>query len=255
MSKVRTARGAFTLIELLVVIAIISLLAAILFPVFARARENARKTSCANSIKQLTLAALQYTQDFDERWWQMRDPNNLLIAGDATSGKPFMWGVILQPYIKSGQIIRCPSAQRPIVSYTCNMTLPNFSAGTSLAEIPLAAQTPAFADAIGVTSQTTNALDRSPLFFMANGNIYGRIVNGAPYKWNNNREALVDADRHVEGAMYSFVDGHVKWMRPRGVVSGWFTAFTPKPEDLLQPPSYNMDYDHDGTLGTLANYD
>src|SRR5215211_7611666 len=108
----------FTLIELLVVIAIIALLAAILFPVFGRARENARKTSCANNIKQLTLAALQYTQDYDERWWQMRDPTN--------GARAFEWGEILQPYIKSGQVIQCPSAAQPIVSYTCNMYLPNF---------------------------------------------------------------------------------------------------------------------------------
>ena len=63
----RTTRG-FTLIELLVVIAIISVLAAILFPVFARARENARRTSCLSNLKQIGLAFLQYTQDYDEAY-------------------------------------------------------------------------------------------------------------------------------------------------------------------------------------------
>ena len=62
-----TRRG-FTLIELLVVIAIIAILAAILFPVFAKAREKARQTSCLNNVKQLTLAMMQYAQDHDERW-------------------------------------------------------------------------------------------------------------------------------------------------------------------------------------------
>ena len=62
------ARRGFTLIELLVVIAIIAILAAILFPVFARARENARRTSCVSNVKQFSLALMQYTQDYDERY-------------------------------------------------------------------------------------------------------------------------------------------------------------------------------------------
>jgi prepilin-type N-terminal cleavage/methylation domain-containing protein/prepilin-type processing-associated H-X9-DG protein len=240
--RAKSSRHGFTLIELLVVIAIIALL------------ENARKSSCANSIKQLALAAMQYTQDFDEQWWQMRDPNNLLIPGDATSGRPFLWGQILQPYVKSGQVLRCPSAAQPIVSYTCNMYLPNFSAGRALSDIAKPAQTPAFTDAVGVTSLTTNPLDRSPLFFMQDGNIYGRFVSGSPYIYGNNRQALADADRHLDGANYSFVDGHVKWMRPRSVPASWFTAFTPQTSDLLQPPSLNMDYNGDGNVGTATSY-
>ena len=64
----RQKQGAFTLIELLVVIAIISILAAILFPVFARARENARRTSCMNNLKQMGLGVMQYVQDYDEKY-------------------------------------------------------------------------------------------------------------------------------------------------------------------------------------------
>ncbi|HEX2998963.1 MAG TPA: prepilin-type N-terminal cleavage/methylation domain-containing protein, partial [Armatimonadota bacterium] len=63
-----TRRNGFTLIELLVVIAIIAILAAILFPVFARARENARKANCLSNCKQIATAFIQYTQDYDERW-------------------------------------------------------------------------------------------------------------------------------------------------------------------------------------------
>ena len=103
------SKGAFTLIELLVVIAIIALLAAILFPVFARARENARKSSCANNLKQIGVGLAQYTQDYDERYmasgdsgWHGEDP------GDGTVQNA-SWRQKLFPYTKSTQIFRCPS--------------------------------------------------------------------------------------------------------------------------------------------------
>src|SRR5437868_10414893 len=90
----------FTLIELLVVIAIIALLAAILFPVFSRARENARKSSCANNLKQIGVGMAQYTQDYDEQ---------LVPCRNTSANNPTVWHFLLQPYIKSTQAFKCPS--------------------------------------------------------------------------------------------------------------------------------------------------
>ena len=125
----RRTRGAFTLIELLVVIAIIAILAAILFPVFAQAREKARQTSCLSNMKQMGTATIMYTQDYDESFYAHRYNCD---GGDGTGGakvtcaqytsgaadgsaldtdssKRFFWCYILQPYIKSYAVFKCPS--------------------------------------------------------------------------------------------------------------------------------------------------
>ena len=123
----RRNKAAFTLIELLVVIAIIAILAAILFPVFAKAREKARQTACMSNMKQLGLATIQYVQDYDEFYYSHRlknDPNPLCtaqggpdtcaatgtgaqITGDATNRTS--WAQLLQPYLKSYAVFLCPS--------------------------------------------------------------------------------------------------------------------------------------------------
>jgi prepilin-type N-terminal cleavage/methylation domain-containing protein/prepilin-type processing-associated H-X9-DG protein len=98
-----TMNRGFTLIELLVVIAIIAILAAILFPVFGRARENARRASCSSNLKQIGIGIAQYTQDYDEKF-PMVDQG---LLGVGTQGYPFH--ARLQPYIKSTQVFSCPS--------------------------------------------------------------------------------------------------------------------------------------------------
>lgn len=116
---------AFTLIELLVVIAIIAILAAILFPVFARARENARKASCLSNLKQIGLGILQYAQDNDERvvrgWtgnagYEASDPN-----ANGGTGK-YKWMDSIYPYVKSEQIFNCPSHGANPYRYFKNLT-------------------------------------------------------------------------------------------------------------------------------------
>src|SRR5471032_1222569 len=98
----KTVKRGFTLIELLVVIAIIAILAAILFPVFARARENARRASCQSNLKQIGLGLLQYSQDYDGRLVsiQWNQPGSTTVT---------RWEDSAFPYIKSAQIFICPS--------------------------------------------------------------------------------------------------------------------------------------------------
>ena len=109
----RNATKAFTLIELLVVIAIIAILAAILFPVFARARENARRSSCLSNMKQMGLGLMQYTQDYDEKY---PCPGDTGYDGEERntdgSAAKASWRQKIYPYVKSTQLFACPSNTR-----------------------------------------------------------------------------------------------------------------------------------------------
>jgi prepilin-type N-terminal cleavage/methylation domain-containing protein len=147
MSRRSRSRG-FTLIELLVVIAIIAILAAILFPVFAKAREAARKTSCISNVKQLTLAVLQYSQDYDGlMYFQTGRGFNFSGCNQCTSNAcggalndpeivadpdqaPRKLKAALDPYLKNDQIYHCPSngaarQHRCRASYTANGSPPD----------------------------------------------------------------------------------------------------------------------------------
>jgi prepilin-type N-terminal cleavage/methylation domain-containing protein/prepilin-type processing-associated H-X9-DG protein len=121
----RVARKGFTLIELLVVIAIIAILAAILFPVFARARENARRASCQSNLKQIGLGMMQYTQDFDEKYSLMYYYANSSSGQEwsSTNTGDYKWMDAIFPYVKSEQLFVCPSSNNQRYQYYKN--LPN----------------------------------------------------------------------------------------------------------------------------------
>src|SRR4028118_1608371 len=123
----RGNRSAFTLIELLVVIAIIAILAAILFPVFAQAREKARAVSCLNNAKQLGTGAMMYSQDYDEK---------MILntrSWETTSGDWHgQWAMAIQSYVKNTKIFECPSGRNndPRTIFTNAPGQPRVTAGS-----------------------------------------------------------------------------------------------------------------------------
>jgi prepilin-type N-terminal cleavage/methylation domain-containing protein/prepilin-type processing-associated H-X9-DG protein len=224
-------RKAFTLIELLVVIAIIAILAAILFPVFARARENARRASCQSNMKQIGLGVLQYVQDYDEKypiaWYGASYPGGYQDVDQTTPGTPGMffkfctsgtcganyqnwlsWMDIIYPYVKSVQIFKCPSSvdteQYPdyIFNGAFSGVIRNYygaasgNGTTSLAEIDRGAEV-----AMIWETESTEAL-------------YGNNgwASSIP-RWPTGH------DQHLEGMNITYGDGHVKWMSLNNVLA------------------------------------
>jgi prepilin-type N-terminal cleavage/methylation domain-containing protein/prepilin-type processing-associated H-X9-DG protein len=201
-------RRGFTLIELLVVIAIIAILAAILFPVFAKAREKARQTSCLSNVKQIILGVLQYCQDYDERlpygtgYWYVP-------GGSGSPPDVLIWSDSLTPYVKNTQIFGCPSdSTQPMstpwgnvnLSYCSNMCFRQFGF-----------------QSIAVLS------DASKYVFMWDSEKYNS------YWYPSTDTGLGDvgyrpwtdaAFRHNDGANCGFLDGHAKWLNRGGMKGG-----------------------------------
>lgn len=218
----RRSKG-FTLIELLVVIAIIAILAAILFPVFARARENARRTSCMSNLKQLGLGFMQYTQDFDEQYpgMIMATYNNAL-----TYGIPFGWADAMQPYIKSRQIFQCPSESTPIHQLPTERGYTDYWFNSRLGQKSLAAvQSPS----LTILSGDGNGYDAANAY--VGSAIYAYIgcttttATGTlpPYAAACSQLTITGLGgeknahgRHLDGANFLFADGHVKWQKGGG---------------------------------------
>src|ERR687894_734491 len=119
--RVSCQPGGFTLIELLVVIAIIAILAAILFPVFAQAREKARQATCLSNCKQIGLASNMYVQDYDETFpahdWPSGEGRHSLPDGRVFQGH-LGWPLLFYPYIKSKGVFVCPSDENPRSHFT-----------------------------------------------------------------------------------------------------------------------------------------
>ena len=248
----KTKRG-FTLIELLVVIAIIAILAAILFPVFARARENARRASCQSNLKQLGLGFQQYTQDYDEKYPQARSNNFGSISSppvfpssafngvtqSASHSWSLSWAAVLQPYIKSTQIMTCPSqlptdwytntsdfVQKIPVSYVYNRLLSwkNMSVIPEASRLVLANE--AFGDKAYISvaqayPQVTTATfgPDNPYSFDANtANFSCNWYTGFPGEpWSFTKI-------HLNTTPFLYADGHVKSILPIGAFPRPFAA-------------------------------
>ncbi len=220
----RRESRAFTLIELLVVIAIIAILAAILFPVFAKAREKARQTSCLSSAKQLGLSALQYAQDYDELF--------PLSYQDVTSGAgsaaqiPLTWPNRLQPYIKSEQLYACPSDGRaPHVDFPGCRPIQQSYAWNRFAGIDIPAwgyfNTLSLGQSAAPSQMVLLADDSSD--WLAAG--YGARFNTLDSPdWFEALHREVFAGRHNAGDNLLFVDGHVKWVNTSSLTDGATTT-------------------------------
>jgi prepilin-type N-terminal cleavage/methylation domain-containing protein/prepilin-type processing-associated H-X9-DG protein len=192
-------RKGFTLIELLVVIAIIAILAAILFPVFARARENARRSSCQSNVRQITLGIKQYVQDYDEKF--------PLDTVDTTNGNPYGWADAIQPYVKNEQVFQCPSD-----SASANAGTSPVGSGTDYTDYFYNKNLSMQGESVlSYIANTVLAGDAAPgaANLALNGCLNNTTCGDAP----NTPATLTAAQRHLDGANYSFADGHVKWLK------------------------------------------
>jgi prepilin-type N-terminal cleavage/methylation domain-containing protein/prepilin-type processing-associated H-X9-DG protein len=204
------SRNAFTLIELLVVIVIIAILVALLFPVFAKSREGARRAACASNLHQLTLATFQYVQDYDETlpcatdgpaafgltggWVYLTQypANKHRDAFDVTRGSLFA-------YTKNAQIYRCPSDSEGLSSgnsYVVNgcdfkRLFAGFVGGRRLSQFPAPAAWMLLAEE-AFNDPAVNSTDDGYL------NYPGNHIS----------------TRHLEGSNITFVDGHARWVQP-----------------------------------------
>jgi prepilin-type N-terminal cleavage/methylation domain-containing protein/prepilin-type processing-associated H-X9-DG protein len=198
-------RSGFTLIELLVVIAIIALLAAILFPVFARARENARRAGCQSNEKQIALGLIQYAQDFDER------------LPDYKGGAAPFYQEQIQPYVKSYQIFRCPSAKKPTGAPQTSLQYPVYGFN-GRASWGLYQTGGLLLSAIGEPSITWMLVEGSYSTARWDSDGWGyaasHLGSSTSYLKPEDDPTFLK-DTHLDGSNVGFADGHVKWI-PNG---------------------------------------
>jgi prepilin-type N-terminal cleavage/methylation domain-containing protein/prepilin-type processing-associated H-X9-DG protein len=209
-------RRGFTLIELLVVIAIIAILAAILFPVFARAREKARQSSCLSNVKQISTGTIMYVQDYDEKFPYYARGN----YGPPDDPPWEFWPHQMQPYIKNWQVYRCPSSQfggpmnyhgayyeeRP--SYGMTNELWKTSSGFMLAEVTAPAEKFMHFDS------------NHP----ALGDIRAVLTASECRQWGCGANARDTHDwqvPHNEGCNIGFIDGHAKWLNGNAIYGAY----------------------------------
>lgn len=218
MEDTCTMRRGFTLIELLVVIAIIAILAAILFPVFAKAREKARQTSCLSNEKQLALSILQYAQDYDE------------LMPASTDGIPIRYLTnmphLLAPYLKNDQIFICPSSRvfdtgpGPCQTYYFNGALFQLGYQVALAEIGRPTEIAMVSEA---GNKDMNIAYLRPINWEGTWGYYYH------HSWGN--------VLHNDGMNMAFADGHAKFL-PKGLQKSGLWGLTPTNDVMVYSNGY-----------------
>lgn len=231
--NLRKRQAAFTLIELLVVIAIIALLAAILFPVFGRARENARRSTCQSNLKQIGLAFTQYAQDYDET----------LPLNNGGTGIPLtVWNSALAPYLgykvnvvanfnRPPLVLRCPSDYLNLTQAEINsgqflqsyaMPDPAGSAGIMKPQIVTGSTWywPGRAISEIITPATTLMLVEYPKATTTTAPTAANLVGTLRLVASPNAQQVQLSPTHFDGWNYLFCDGHVKWLRPEATING-----------------------------------
>jgi len=176
-------RTGFTLIELLVVIAIIAILAAILFPVFARAREKARQSVCQSNMKNVTLALMMYVQDYDESFPNINDEDLWAYWPSA---------LVMEPYLKNAQVLQCPSTPQSSIGTLQTPYIYCYALYNSVAAINTATvfSFPKVTHSLAEVAYPSNKLVFWEMFDPHDGN------KRDPRSWRN----------------FSFVDGHAKFL-------------------------------------------
>ena len=215
----RSARQGFTLIELLVVIAIIAILAAILFPVFARAREKARQISCLSNLKQIGTALPMYRMDYDgvncryrfcanpdpqptrfyppDVWWAPYDPS---VPPNGKPGANFRKGLLF-PYVRNLQVFKCPSEKHWQCCYAMS-----YVAGSPMGQDDSFVSVPSDRIVVWDHRRTPGCADTAN--YKSNPRPPYTPFEGGP------KSETHYPTRHSGGTNFLFYDGHVKWLRP-----------------------------------------
>ncbi|HEY3329002.1 MAG TPA: DUF1559 domain-containing protein [Capsulimonadaceae bacterium] len=247
-----SGQRAFTLIELLVVIAIIAILAAVLFPVFATAREKARQSTCASNQKQLGIAFLSYVNDYDEMLPSGIPATSSGSGFFATGQMGCGWAGEVYDYLKARGVYGCPSDANVVTTgnnQSCSYSYNSYIAGLNVSKIPEPSRILLLSEIVGwqvnVTLPLESTGNRSTIdkgtcigymspggtqifSVYGPGNKQGLKVTGSyiDYALDSNYGTL---PRHSEGASYLLTDGHVKWFPGKAVsaIKSISTCVTP----------------------------
>ena len=237
------ATPAFTLIELLVVIAVIAILAAILFPVFQKVRENARRTACMSNMKQIGLGIQMYLQDTDERLFvrvasasaKVGSGRSGTVITDPTAYAQAQWWNLMMPYIKSNGVYSCPDdAVQPLSADAGNaLTIPRSYVASCTAEDLTLAQVDNPTQTIVITEKW-GCVDNGvgPTGTKINNETWMEPFDGDECQAGSDAVAsggcldpqpgypagmVKMANRHQDGMNSAFFDGHAKWLRPTDI--------------------------------------